>query len=226
MPQISHADGVAAAHWRQHGRHKVNSLEIPQFLCIEIIPSSVVHPLSQQLDRRLRSKYLLLGHVQVINEDHNLSLASVRPVLTFTPSGADLAVDKSLDLVGVGLSRKGCGQVGIVVVVVVGVELVCHVDGLACTSGADEQGVHVVLDVDMQEVVVTDAVVGGDDEVSVGDLLGDHEGWLGLGPVLPDHLLGIVEHVKHVALLRQLGSVHNGLHFVVRAQLVLGNDLS
>lgn len=60
---------------------------------------------------------------------------------------------------------------------------------------------HVVLDVEVEEVVEADGVVGGDKEVVVADLLWDLEGRSGLRPVLPDELLGVVEHVENVHFL-------------------------
>lgn len=63
---------------------------------------------------------------------------------------------------------------------------------------------HVVLYVEMEEVIETDGVVGGNEKVVVADLLWDLEGRSGLRPVLPDELLGVVEHVEDVHFLGHL----------------------
>ena len=120
MPDVPHGDHVSSSDWGQHGSNEVDSAQVLELLGLEVEPSSVVHPLSEQLDWRLSPVYLFLGHVQVIDEDDNLVPALFGPILSLSPPGADLAVDQPLDLVDVGLSREASAEEGIVRIVVVG----------------------------------------------------------------------------------------------------------
>ena len=55
----------AAAAWRSHGRDKDDVFNLFEwlFLVLAVVPTLVVHPLSQQLKRWLGSVLLLFGHV-------------------------------------------------------------------------------------------------------------------------------------------------------------------
>lgn len=59
-----------------------------------------------------------------------------------------------------------------------------------------------IFDVEIQKVVVPDAVVGGDDQVVVADVFGDDKGWDSLGPVLPNQFFHVVKHVENVYFFR------------------------
>ena len=66
----------ATTRWT-HGRTEDDVLNEHErfFLLRVVIPAIVVHPLSDELNRRLGSECLFLGHIQVINELQKLVLA-------------------------------------------------------------------------------------------------------------------------------------------------------
>lgn len=103
VPDVPHGDDVPSSDGGQHGSHKVDAAQVLELFGLEVEPSSVVHPLSEQLDGRLCSIDFFLGHVQVVDEDNDFIPALFRPILTLSPPGAHLAVDQPLDLVNVGL---------------------------------------------------------------------------------------------------------------------------
>ena len=121
-------------------------------------------------------------------------------------------------MVGVGLARERSGEEGIVGVVVVVDEFIGDIDGLSSAGGSAEEDMHVVLDVEVEEVVEADGVVGGDEQIVVADLLRDLEGRSSLRPVLPHKLLGVVEHVEDVHLLWHLQAENDRGQLVVRVQ--------
>lgn len=225
MPEVSHCNDVSTSDGWEHGRDEVDSAEVFELFGIEIVPASVVHPLPEQFNRGLSAIFFLLRHVQVVNEDHDFVFAFFGPEVTFSSPGADLGVDESLDLVGDGLSRKGSGQECVLLIVVVDVELVCDIDGLASACGTAEEDVHVIFDVEIQEVVMPDAVVGGDDEIVVTDVFRDDKGRHGLGPILPNQFIHVVEHVEDVDFFRQLGSVNDRVQSIIRVDLALRNNV-
>lgn len=63
-------DDAAAAARRAHRRHQLHVHDVaPRLLCA-VVPAAVVDPLAQQLQRRLAAERVLLGHVQVVHEEH------------------------------------------------------------------------------------------------------------------------------------------------------------
>lgn len=71
MSQEARGHRVPATTWWAHGCH---DLDVNQFHgrgFLQVIPVPVIQPLSQQLNRRLSSKLLQHGHVQIIHK-HNL----------------------------------------------------------------------------------------------------------------------------------------------------------
>lgn len=180
-----------------------------EFLCVKVVPSSTIHPLPQQFNGRLCSVLLFLRHIQIINEDNNLAFPFFWPIEALPPSRAHFAVDQSLHLVCRGLPGEGSGQEGVGLVIVVYSHLVRHIYGFSCSCWTDEQNMQVVFYVLVQEVIETDAIICWDDEVVVADFFRSHKRWLGLGPVLPDHLLLVVEHVIEMAFIREFGTENN-----------------
>lgn len=104
MSNISHCDNVSPSHWRQHSSDEVDPTKMFEFFSLEVEPASIVHPLTQKLNRRLSTINLFLRHIQVVDKDNYLVATLFRPVLTFTSPGAHLAIDQSLHLVRHGLS--------------------------------------------------------------------------------------------------------------------------
>lgn len=75
-----------------------------EFFGIKVIPASVVHPLPKQFNGGLGAIFFFLRHVEIINEDDDFVFAFFGPEETFSSPGANLGVDKSLDLVCDSLS--------------------------------------------------------------------------------------------------------------------------
>jgi hypothetical protein len=83
-----------------------------------------------------------------------------------------------------------------------------------------------VFDVKVEEVVVTDAVVCGNDELVIGDAFGDDKCGLRLRPILPYHFLGVVEHIEQMALLRQLCTIYQWVEIVIGVDFGIGDNFS
>lgn len=195
-------------------------------LCIEIKPASIVHPLSQQFNGWLRAKLFLLRHVKVVDENNDFIFTFFWPEVTFSSSGTNFWIDKSLHLIGVGLSWKGCCEESVLWIVIIVVKLIGNVDGLARTSGSTEENVHVIFDVKIEEIIVSDWVIGWDDKFVVSDVLWNDKSRNGLRPILPYQFFHIVEHVKNVDFLWQFSAVNYWIHFVIWVNFVFSHDIS
>ena len=114
---------------------------------VEVIPSSIVHPLSEQLNGGLGSIFLFLWHVQIIDKDNDLIFALLWPKEAFSSSCTHLGVNEPLDLIRDSLSRKSCRQEGILLIVVTSIKLVSNVDRFTSTSGTAEENMHVIFNI-------------------------------------------------------------------------------
>lgn len=74
------------------------------FFTIKIVPALVVHPLAEKLNRGLSTVFLLLRHIEVINEENGMlsELGSVDTLTTLVHE----AINDTLGLVSRGLGRK------------------------------------------------------------------------------------------------------------------------
>mmetsp|Transcript_3271 Transcript_3271/g.5419 ORF Transcript_3271/g.5419 Transcript_3271/m.5419 type:complete len:273 (+) Transcript_3271:4098-4916(+) len=72
---------------------------------LPLVPTTMIEPLSEQLNRRLRKVLFALRHVEVVHEDDVL-LADRRPKHAFSPL-VHLGIDDVLGHVGRGPSREG-----------------------------------------------------------------------------------------------------------------------
>jgi len=99
MTLHSLSDIALATSWWAHGRHKDDVLDLHEglFFLGSVIPSLMIHPLTQDFNRRLGSIGLLLGHVEIIDED-NETLSSRRAVDTLS-SLFKLLIESILGLV-------------------------------------------------------------------------------------------------------------------------------
>ena len=97
-------------------------------------------------------------------------------------------------------------------------ELIGDVNRLTCTCGSTEEHMHVVLDIEVEEVVEANSVIGGNQEVVVADFLGDLEGRSRLRPVLPHKLLAVVEHIEHMHFFRDFDAKDDRGKLVIRVQ--------
>mmetsp|Transcript_14483 Transcript_14483/g.50914 ORF Transcript_14483/g.50914 Transcript_14483/m.50914 type:complete len:335 (+) Transcript_14483:5018-6022(+) len=93
-------DDRTAATRRAHGTDEVQVKDIAERLLHILIPAAIVHPLPDQLQRRLRTVLVLSGHVEVVDE-HEHALVPWRSKFVLD-SLLNLALDDLL-----GLSRRG-----------------------------------------------------------------------------------------------------------------------
>ena len=121
------------------------------------------------------------------------------------PLGVHLGLDGLLDLVAVGLSGEGGDQVGELVVVVVGDDLVDHIDRLASTSGAGQEEVTLHADEQGEQVVVPHRVDGGNDQVGQFPAHRHLVRGNGLHPVEPAVLGLVIAVIVDIGRLLQLG---------------------
>ncbi len=196
-----------------------------EFLSIEIIPASVIHPLPEKLDGRLCAKLFFLRHVQVIDKNDNLVFSLFGPEKSFSSSCAYFRVNESLYLISDSLSRKGSCYEGVFLIVIIEIKLISYVDWFASTSWSTEQHVHVILYIKVQEVIVTNGVICRNDQLIVCDVLWNHESGDCLRPVLPHHFLHVVKHVENIYFLWQLCRITHRMKFIVWVELVLIHDI-
>lgn len=157
-----------------------------KFLGVKIIPSTIIHPLSEKLNWRLCAIFLFLRHVKIINENNNLIFALFRPEESFSSSSTYLWVNQSLDLICICLSWKSSGQESVFKIVIIKVELICNIDWFTSTCGPAEKHMHMIFNVEIQEVIVSNWVVGRNDKFIVWNVLGNHKRCNCLWPILPD----------------------------------------
>ena len=104
MSRDTIGDVLSATTWRSHSCYENDIFYLLERLLfrLTIIPSFMVHPLSENLNGRLGSINLFLGHVQIINEDNEFlargwSEHSLSPLFK-------LGIEHVLCLVRAGLS--------------------------------------------------------------------------------------------------------------------------
>mmetsp|Transcript_20678 Transcript_20678/g.31621 ORF Transcript_20678/g.31621 Transcript_20678/m.31621 type:complete len:466 (-) Transcript_20678:2095-3492(-) len=227
MANVPLRDRVAAVSRRTHSGSKPHISQLSEFPLrgVDIVPSGIVHPLSEQLDRRLGSELLLLRHVEVINEDNSL-LAVLRTVDTLSLL-LHLAIDDAFCLVGRGLGREAERVVGPLLVVEVFLEHGVNSDRLSSTGGTHEQDVLGVEEKSLDHVVHTNRVDGRDVQLQVGELLVDLVLVNGVHPVDPLHL-GLVEiQVKQRLVVTSdlVRHLHGLVLHVTHVDLVLCYDI-
>src|SRR5690349_2473936 len=109
-----------------------------EFLSIEIIPSSIIHPLSKQLNGRLSPIFFFLRHIKIINENDDFVFTLFRPKVTFSSSGTNFGVNQSLNLICNSLPRKRGGQESVFLIIIINIELIGNIDGFTCTRRSTE----------------------------------------------------------------------------------------
>ncbi len=90
--------------WWSHRRQADQSFKFHELKVFSVVPSFVVHVLSDQLNWRLCSVLLLFGHVEIVHEDDAL-FTDGRSVDTFSEF-VQFSVDCVLCLVAAGLGTK------------------------------------------------------------------------------------------------------------------------
>mmetsp|Transcript_24763 Transcript_24763/g.85438 ORF Transcript_24763/g.85438 Transcript_24763/m.85438 type:complete len:233 (-) Transcript_24763:151-849(-) len=97
VADVALRDLRAAAAGRPHGGDELDVDELAERILVAVVPSSVVHPLSEDLNGRLSPVLLLRRHVQIVHED-DARLAQRRPEDALAPL-LELGVDDVLGLV-------------------------------------------------------------------------------------------------------------------------------
>ena len=92
-------DRSPSTRW-SHGGHEDNIHEPVKWLLLRlpIIPASMIQELSEELEWRLSTIFLLLWHIEIINEDDEL-LANGRTIDAFSPL-LKLFIEVVLGLIG------------------------------------------------------------------------------------------------------------------------------
>jgi hypothetical protein len=98
VAHVPRRDRVAPAARRAHRADEREVDEAAERVLFAVVPARVIHPLAQQLDRRLRAVHLELRHVQIVDEDDG-ALPHRRAVHALPPL-VELGVDDVLRLVG------------------------------------------------------------------------------------------------------------------------------
>ena len=107
MSYISSSYRISTTTWGTHCCDKLDLLQVAEifFISVYFIPSTVVHPLSKQLNRGLCSIFLLLRHIQII--DKNDSFFTKGWPINSLSSLLHLAIYDSLSLICTCLGWEG-----------------------------------------------------------------------------------------------------------------------
>mmetsp|Transcript_33896 Transcript_33896/g.95223 ORF Transcript_33896/g.95223 Transcript_33896/m.95223 type:complete len:995 (+) Transcript_33896:5050-8034(+) len=183
------------------GAHRADERQVHQRAelgSLALVPAARVHPLPQQLDRRLRAVRLLGWHVQVVDEDE-AAPPERRPVGALPPL-VQLPVDDVLSLVGAGLGAESQRDGVEAVWVELREQLLLDDDRLPRASRSGEEHVRVAAHQRLQEERVAHRVGGGHYNRVHLRRLGDLEPDDLFGPQVPPVGLAVREVVKHRAL--------------------------
>jgi len=105
VTHVSISDSLLAA-WGLHGSAVSDSNSLAELLlAVKLVPSIVVHPLSEKLNGWLGAINLFLWHVEIIDEDDGVLSKRWSPDALTTPVHA--SVNDVLSLIGRCLSREG-----------------------------------------------------------------------------------------------------------------------
>lgn len=106
MPLQSRSDVGLACSREPHStdEHGVNECSEWMFVILQIVPPTLLHHLSQDFDSRLRTEFLELRHVQIVNKDDHLHAESgTKDSLS---SLLEFSIDDILHLVAASLCRE------------------------------------------------------------------------------------------------------------------------
>ena len=92
--------------WSSHScdNHGVNYVSKWVLVIFSVVPASLINKLSQDFNRWLRTIFLLLGHIKIINKNY-ASHAKSRTEMVFSAL-IEFHVHDVLDLVAMGLGRE------------------------------------------------------------------------------------------------------------------------
>ena len=105
VPEIPRSDSIPASSWGTHGTHELDVDQGLESVVRSLIPTPVVHPLPQHLNRRLGAVDLELGHVQIVHKDD--ALCAKRGSKNTLPALVELTINQILNLVRVGPGTEG-----------------------------------------------------------------------------------------------------------------------
>ena len=151
MANISIGDSFLASR-RLHSSAESNSDCFAEFfLSNKFIPALVVHPLSEELNRRLGTVLLFLWHVQVINEEDSILSKFWTPDALTTSVHA--TIDDVLGLVGRGLRGEGKTEECPIIILEAIIQLVNDRDRFSSTCRTAQKSVLLVCQQSAHQVV-------------------------------------------------------------------------
>ena len=152
---------------RLHRAYQDHVLKELPLLRLDIVPSARVHPLPQQLNRRLSTVNLVHRHVQVIDENHDELFPVLWAVMPLPSPHVHLILNRLLHLRCCRLTAQRRSQVRVNLVKVLRTQLVLYVHRLPGPRRTAEQVVDLVLHPEVHENVVPDRLVRRDEQLMV-----------------------------------------------------------
>ena len=133
MAHISVGDWITTdARWA-HRSAESDVLDLFKLLvCLDVVPSTVVHPLTKQFNWRLGTVLLLLWHVEIINKDDKLLARGWTKAALL--SSAHFTINNILGLIGRGLGGESQADIIVAFVAKVLFEFLLDRDTLACAG--------------------------------------------------------------------------------------------
>ena len=143
---------ASSSSWWSHCRYKYDILDSHEWLLFlrSVIPAFVIHPLSEDLNRRLRTINFLLRHIQIIYE-YNESFAS-RGSINALSSLFELFIEGVLSLVCRRLSRECDRNVLVLLGQLVG-EQCLNIHRFACTRRTWTKNVLLVCQKELRQIL-------------------------------------------------------------------------
>lgn len=198
---IARRNRISAASWWSHCSCKLYILYNSEFFLrsIDVIPTTVIHPLSKKLNWRLIAPFLFHGHVQIIHKDKAF-LTHWGSIDTF-PSLFHLAIYDSLCLVWTGLGRKRHVKITPLIVVKTFLKLINNSDTFASTCGPAEEWIFSIQDEHHHKFIHPDRIDSGYNNLCIRTISWHYIWWECLEPVNPWHLFSIEVKVKETLKL-------------------------
>mmetsp|Transcript_47924 Transcript_47924/g.133604 ORF Transcript_47924/g.133604 Transcript_47924/m.133604 type:complete len:407 (+) Transcript_47924:768-1988(+) len=220
MPDIPLRDAGPTTTRRAHRSNELRVDDLAVLVLVTVVPTCVVHPLPQDLDRRLRAILLLGRHVQIIDEDDAglVQRRAENPLTTLV----ELAVDDVLRRVRRGLRRKVDADRHPRVVRAVQKLVVLHRNALAGAGVASAEHVEPVREQLGNEPLRPDRVDGGHDDAGERSVFRDAKAGRRVDPIEP---LGLLHVEAEVVYERPLGRRHDGLALLVHIVTVLRQEI-
>jgi len=215
--------GVPVCDWRTASTGRAHSSYETDLCCLaevfidlcEIVPTTVIHPLSEQFDWWLGAVSLRLGHVEIVNKN-NAMLAERRAVNTL-PLLLHGAVNDALSLECGCLGWETQGDSHVLLILEVFFEFWENSDRFTSSGGANNQGMLFFREEVIHKPPDTDAVNCRNNNFCVRsaylDLIGRH----GFQPRGPCILIRNVRHVKQGSEIRAYfcGKLHGFLAWFI-----------